>query len=482
MEKINSLKKCFSLLIGILVSTALFASAPDTLWTRTYGGLENDGGTSVQQTSDGGFVLAGTTESFGAGYYDVYLIRIDSLGDTLWTKTFGGTYGDLGYSIQQTSDGGFIIAGTTSSFGTGGYDVYLIRTNSSGDTLWTKTFGGTNEEAGFSVQQTSDDGFIIVGYTQSFGTGGADVYLIRTDSLGNTLWTRTIGGAGRDVGYSVQQTKDGGVIIAGWTSSFGAGQEDAYLIRTDSLGDTLWTRTFGGVYGDYGYSVKQTSDGGFVVTGEISFVGGGDYDVGFIKTDSSGTPLWAKAFGGTAEDGGYSVQQTSDSGFIIAGYTASFSLGYKDVHIIRTNSLGDTLWTKTFGGTGNDNASSVQQAQNGGFIIAGRTTSFGAGGGDVYLIRLGKETGVEEQANLDFGLGIAELKIIKNKIYLDVSKSINADVKIYDLGGRLQSTVYEGALKKGNYTFVTNIKKNGIYFVRLSTGTLKVTKKITVIK
>ncbi|MFH1321476.1 MAG: T9SS type A sorting domain-containing protein, partial [Bacteroidota bacterium] len=187
-----------------------------------------------------GYIIAGHTLSFGAGNVDVYLIKTNADGDTIWTKTFGGTNEDKGYSVQQTTDGGYIIAGHTYSFGAGYTDVYLIKTNADGDTVWTKTFGGTSFDYGNSVQQTTDGGYIIAGYTMSFGAGNWDVYLIKTSAQGNTLWTKTFGGIYCDRGYSVQQTTDGGYIIAGdkWWS-FATGDFDVYLIKTNTQGDVV---------------------------------------------------------------------------------------------------------------------------------------------------------------------------------------------------------------------------------------------------
>ena len=304
----------FVLALLILAGNAVANEAPGEEWSKTFGGPVSSF-RSVQQTSDGGYIITGYTGG------DVWLVKTDAAGNEEWSKTFGGLDADIGFSVQQTSDGGYIVAGSTSSFGAGYSDLWLIKTDAAGNEEWSKTFGGTSYDEGRSVQQTSDGGYIVAGSTSSFGAGYSDLWLIKTDAAGNEEWSKTFGGTGNDYGYSVQQTSDGGYIIVGKTTSYGAGGADLWLIKTDAAGNEEWSKTFGGSWGDTGYSVQQTSDGGYIIVGyTLSY----DYDLWVIKTDSEGNEEWNKILGGSYDDMGYSVQQTSDGGYIIAGTTDGY--------------------------------------------------------------------------------------------------------------------------------------------------------------
>jgi ribosomal protein S11 len=357
-----------------------------TYFVKTYGGTDGDGASSVQQTSDGGYIVSGGTSSFGAGG-DILLIKKDANGNIQWAKTYGGANGEGAFSVQQTSDGGYIVAGGTRSFGAGWYDIFLIKTDANGNITWAKTYGGTGYDEASSVQQTSDGGYIVAGYTSSFGAGGDDIFLIKTDANGNVIWAKTYGGTSWDEAFSVQQTSDGGYIVAGWTYSFGAGDANIFLIKTDANGNIIWAKTYGGANGERASSVQQTSDGGYIVAGWTYSFGAGDADIFLIKTDANGNIIWAKTYGGTGYDEASSVQQTSDGGYIVAGGTRSFGAGDADIFLIKTDANGNITWAKTYGGTGYDEASSFQQTSDGGYIVAGITESFGAGSWDAFLIK-----------------------------------------------------------------------------------------------
>jgi hypothetical protein len=456
---------------------------------RKYGGALDDGGHSVAQTLDMGYIVAGSTKSFGAGSKDVYLIKTDSLGDTIWTRTYGGTDADDGSSVAQTTDGGYIIAGHTESYGAGSADVYLIKTDSFGDTLWTRTYGGTYADFGSSVAQTTDGGYIIAGHTESYGAGSADVYLIKTDSFGDSLWTRTYGDTGADYGNSVFQTSDGNYVIVG-----SGGNSGVYLIKTDTLGDTIWTKTYHG--GGYCFSAAQTYDRGYIITGAI---GGAWYpDALLIKTDSLGDSLWAKTYGGYYGHFGYSVAQTSDKGYIMAGYVYSPGLIY--VEIIKTDSIGNVDWIKEYGPEGENEAFSVNQTFDGGYIVAGYTHPYGDDGTDVYLIKTDGfgNVGIKKaEERIESGGTEKELIIYPNPFststtihlthpsighpdgiadaFHGTSRAEGTELNIYDVSGRLVKNL---ALGTGHSALGTSVKwdgknsegrrvKSGIYFLKL---------------
>ena len=303
---------------------------------KTFGGDDWDEGFCVQQTTDGGYIITGFTNSFGGPPSDFYLIKTNRYGNKIWDRTFGGTGGEWSHYVQQTTDGGYIITGDTSSFGAGWDDVWLIKTDSAGNKVWDRTFGGNLDDWGECVQQTTDGGYIITGNTKSFGAGYLDFWLIKTDSAGNKVWDRTFGGTGYEEAHCVQQTTDGGYIITGIITSFGAGSWDVWLIKTDSAGNMMWNRTYGGTDGDEGSFVQQTTDGGYIITGHK---GGGN--VWLIKTDSAGNMVWDRTFGEHGErDIGKCVQQTTDGGYIITGETNSYGASDHDVLLIKTDKYG----------------------------------------------------------------------------------------------------------------------------------------------
>jgi hypothetical protein len=369
-------------------SDTIPAIGPSSHFCKAIGGKDYDWGESLIQTSDGGYAIAGKTRSFGAGELDVYLVKLDANGNLQWTKTIGGKGWDAGLSLIQTSDGGYAIAGVTSLIFEGGGDVYLVKLDAKGNLQWTKTIGGPRNEIGQSLVQTSDGGYAIAGYIESFDAGGGkDVYLVKLDAHGNLQWTKTIGGKSWDEGHSLIQTSDGGYAIAGYTYSFGAGDRDVYVVKLDAKGNLQWTKTIGGGRRDGGHSLIQTSDGGYAIAGETYSFGAGESDVYVVKLDAHGNLQWTRTIGGESEDWGTSLIQTSDGGYAIAGMTNSFGSGGLDVYVVKLDAKGNLQWTKTIGGSGGEIGPSLIQTSDGGYAIAGMTNSFGL---DVYVVKLDK--------------------------------------------------------------------------------------------
>jgi hypothetical protein len=437
------------------------------VFQRTYGGENNDYSYSVRQTAEGGYIMVGKTESFGAGENDVWLVRSDENGDTLWTRTFGGSGYDVGRWVAQTPDSGYIIAANTNSFGAGDWDAWLIKTDKYGDSAWTRTLGGAFYEYVFSVLVTSDSGYIIAGYADSTGAGDRDLWLVRTDAHGDTVWTRTYGGPNTDVGMSVAQTEDGGYIIAGSSQSFGAGESDVWLLKTDSLSDTAWTQVYGGSSSDYAYQALPTPDEGFVVVGYTASFGAGDWDVWLLKIDSMGDTAWARTLGSSARDLGYSVDMTADSGFIIVGYTGS---PVPDCWLIKTDREGVLLWSHTFGGLNSDAGCSVEQTADCGYIIGGYTSSYGAGRSDFWLTKTDSVglLAVEEPRCPGAGR-TAAATVVRSS--LPLTENLRAD--LLDICGRRVMSLQSGPNDIGGLA-------PGVYLVRTADGPAVSVRKVVI--
>jgi hypothetical protein len=306
----------------------------NVVWNQNYGGPDSEYGYEVQQTNDGGYIVGGYVYFSSTNNGDMYLVKTNANGNLAWARVFGGTSLDEAFSVEQTADSGYILTGFTDSFSIG-RDVYLVKTDSNGLISWSNTFGGAGSNCGHCVRKTSDGGYIIVGYTDLYGSGGSDIWLIKTDANGNKLWDQTFGGTNNDWGACVEETSDGGFIITGSTASFGAGNTDVWLIKTDSGGNKLWDQTFGGTNNDNGNSVEQTSDSGYIISGTTNSYSVGNSDAYLIKTDANGAAIWMKTMGGNFLEDGYDVDQTTDGGYIVSGRTASFGSGNYDAWLVK---------------------------------------------------------------------------------------------------------------------------------------------------
>jgi hypothetical protein len=493
LNKNLSLFNLFLIIFTLLSIQYQFAQAPDTLWTKIFGGSDDEFGYFAEQTSDGGYIITGWTKSFGAGLNDVWLVKTNSMGDTLWTKTYGGNKDENVSCVQQTSDGGYILFTESDSFDPTYWKVWLIKTDATGDTSWTKLIGESKHYFVQSGLEISGGDYIFVGYHKASGAGQEDLWLVKTDASGDTIWTKTYGGGEGDLSSSIKQTNDGGYIISASTKSFGAGDYDCWLIRTDASGDTIWTKTYGGTNSDYANSVQQTSDNGFILAGATrSFGTANNYnDVWLIKTNSLGDTIWTKTFGGSYHDGALSVQQTLDGGYILVGYTGSFGAGNNDVWLIKTNASGDTLWTKTLGGIYWDVGRSIEQTSDGGYIIGGDYYETSTNSYDFWLIKIA--TDQNEVEPLEEG-NIPDNYILKQNypnpfnpvttIDFGVPVSEFVTLAIYNLLGEQVGLIVNEELSAGNYKANWDAKDltSGVYFYRIQAGEFVQSYKMILIK
>jgi uncharacterized repeat protein (TIGR02543 family)/uncharacterized delta-60 repeat protein len=390
-----------TILIAIILIIFISFASLYAQWARTYGGSDYDSAYSIQQTSDGGYIVAGRTGSVGAGIYHIWVLKLSSTGTIDWQHTYGGSGDDEAYSIQQTSDGGYIVAGRTTSFGAGDCDAWILKLSSIGDVEWQRTYGGSGSDSADSIQQTSDGGYIVAGDTNSITGYYHDFWVLKLSSTGDVEWQRTYGGSVYDFADSIQQTSDGGYIVAGQTNSFGAGSGDFWVLKLSSTGDVEWQRTYGGSGNDNANSIQQTSDGGYIIAGITgSFGAGGNCDTWILKLSSTGDVEWQRTYGGSGDDNANSIQQTSDGGYIVAGQTTSPGARSNDFWIFKLSSTGDVEWQRTYGGRYSEMANSIQQTSDGGYIAAGYTQWFSAGNDDFWVLKLYSDGDID--ASCDF--------------------------------------------------------------------------------
>ena len=362
----------------------------DGQWTRTYGGSDREIANSIQQTSDGGYIVAGYTgySELSGTDYDFWVLKLTPTGNIEWQRSYGGIEVDSAKSIQQTSDGGYIVAGYTESFGAGEMDFWVLKLDSTGAVEWQKTYGGAFDEIAHSIQQTSDGGYIVAGSACLFGPGGSDSWVLKLTSTGDIVWQRRYDGSSIEHATSIQQTSDGGYIVAGYTNSFGAGEMDFWVLKLTSTGDIEWQQTYGRNDWDLAYSIQQTSDGGYIVAGWTETFGPEDWRFWILKLTSAGEIEWQYAYGEGSQNAASSVQQTIDGGYVVAGRAFSRDAGGYNLWVLKLTSIGDIEWQRIYDGGRDEEAYSIQQTSDGGYIVAGETSSFGVGECDFLILKL----------------------------------------------------------------------------------------------
>ncbi len=376
---------------GPLVRSKKLDWINDTMiWGKTYGGKGADGARAVCETPDGGFFVTGYTFSHGTGDADVLAIRVDNKGDLIWARSYGGAGSEYGYGCKALSDG-YVVVGYTTSFGKGSKDLFLLKLDCSGKDIWSKTFGGASWDVGMAVDGNSENGYVVCGFTHSFGAGEEDVYVIKTDAEGNKVWSKTFGGERYEFGNSIHIMGDGGYLVGATTGTFGKGNSDFFLIKIDADGNEVWTKSYGNEgrrgYGfDWCHSMSLTRDGGSI---SVGYTDSQDImDAHVVKFDAKGSAVWNRSFGNKPfYDYGHSVCEMKNGSYVVCGVTKSVQ-GNNDISLSEINSNGRVLWERSYGAAGSDWGSSIKPTRDGHCILTGHTDSSGEGCSDIVLIKV----------------------------------------------------------------------------------------------
>ncbi|XES76189.1 MAG: hypothetical protein ACBZ72_08365 [Candidatus Bathyarchaeia archaeon] len=371
--------------IVLLLSTSTCVEAASATWSQTYGGPYPDKAYAMVKTSDGGYVLTGTTNSFGSGIVNAWLVKTDTDGVMQWNQTYSGLEQGISDTLTQTSDGGYALGGYTYSIDEGGIYAWLVKTDAEGNLSWNSTYGELGTAIAYGITQTSDGGYALVGASNTIGAGQSDGWLAKISSTGELEWYQTYGADQNDAVYSVVQTSDGGYALAGDSDSYGSGQANLWLIKTDSSGAVQWNQTYGGANNYISSTLIPTSDGGFALAGTVQ-IGNANRFVLF-KTDSSGEEQWTQTYSGTVTSDNLNGIQTSDGGYALVGVTDSADPAQTKALLVKTDSSGVQQWNQTIGESGQNVLGAVVQNSDGTYTLGGYTNATGSGQGDFWLVK-----------------------------------------------------------------------------------------------
>jgi hypothetical protein len=507
-----------------IFSTTALKAQPTIEWQKCLGGSSWDVGRSIQQTSDGGYIVAGYAMSNNGDvtgnhsvYFDLWIVKINEAGTLQWQKCLGGSESDYAFSIQQTTDGGYIVAGETESYngdvagnhGVYSYDFWVVKLDTAGNIKWQKCLGGSGGESANSVRQTSDGGFIVAGFTWLSNDGDVtgnhgdfDSWIVKLDTAGNIQWQKCLGGSGRETAYSVRQTNDGGYIVAGNSNSNDGdvtgnhGDFDYWIVKLDATGNIQWQKCLGGSSIDDAFSIQQTTDDGYIIAGSTSSIDGdvtgnhsipGPYGDGWVvKLDATGKIQWQKCLGGSFDDWAYSVQQTIDGGSVVSCITKSNdgdvtknhdpSGTYWDYWVVKLDTAGDLKWQRCMGGNEDDETFSIQQTSDGGLIVAGYSFSLDGdvsgnhGGGDYWIVKLSTITPTEESyPTTSFTLFPNPAR---DRLHLNLDQK--AEIKILDIKGKEIKTF---TAEPGEISVDISWIEGGMYFMKVGSDKVVTVKK-----
>ncbi len=518
------IKKVYKLKITCcwILSTVSFlanAQAPSIEWQKSLGGTKADVAYCVQQTTDNGYIVVGYSSSHSDDVTDNYdngdcwVVKLNSTGGIQWKKSLGGNDGDGGYYVQQTTDGGYIVAGNSASTdgdvtgNHGGMDYWLVKLSSAGSVQWQKSLGGSMFDLVGSVKQTNDGGFIIAGSSSSTdgdvtgNHGGYDYWVVKLNNTGTIQWQKSLGGTQNDIASYVQQTSDGGFFIIGNSYSTdddvtgNHGYSDCWIVKLDNAGTIQWQKCVGGSNYDFALSGQQTTDGGYIFAGYSNSTDGdltgnyGSYDFLVVKLDNVGTIQWQKSLGGTKSENANSIQQTTDGGYIVAGLTqsndtdVSGNQGFNNYWVSKLDNTGNIVWQRCLGGSNEDEAKFIQQTNDGGYIVAGGSNSSNGdvtgnhGGEDYWVVKLSAVSTLVSTIDDSNRLEISP-NPSSGKFKLGGLEK-DTQVEIYDAKGKI---ILKKSSKNTDYTIDLNDKENSIYFINIKTGAKLQSQKLVIQK
>ncbi|MGX7667602.1 T9SS type A sorting domain-containing protein [Flavobacterium pedocola] len=491
-------------LVILLFSVNTFSQAPALQWQKSLGGTNGDILQSIKKTSDGGFIVSGYTTSVNGdvttnhGDFDYWVAKVTDTGTIIWQKSFGGSGMDLAKSAIQTTDGGFIVSGNSMSNNgdatnnKGGMDYWILKLDTNGTLLWEKSLGGSFNDYAGEIQETNDGGLILTGYSSSTNGdvtgnhGDYDYWVVKLNAAGGIVWQKPLGGSLLDQAFSIKQTTDGGYIVAGAKRSSNGdatlnyGSDDCWIVKLDASGNLIWQKSFGGTGQEFAYSIIQATDGGYVFAGFSTQAGGdvtvnhGGRDCWIVKLDSSGTLVWQHSLGGSADEIATEIIPTQDGNYLVSAYSTSsngdlsHNNGLNDFWVLKISTSGTVIWQKNLGGSGSDQAYAIEQAADGGIVVAGSSSSNNGdasgnhGSTDFWLVKLAAEN-----------LSTSEFETKQTIIYPNPASNFikitganmasDFTFKIVDVTGKI---VQKGFSKSDNPITIENLA-NGTYLLQM---------------
>ncbi len=469
----------------VWVSSAL-AQVPDSLWTRYFDNADGEEICyGIAETSDQGLICAGwsTVED---SLTKAMLVKTGVNGLPLWARNYGRH--QQATSVVQNSDGSYMVCGVTGL--SSNNDFWMMKVNSAGDSLWSQTFGGAESEQCYAILPTGDGGYVLGGGTGSFGAGGTDFWLVKTDANGGGLWSQTYGSDGSDFMYDAAPTSDCGFILCGSTDSLNVwGETDGWLVRTDAFGDTLWTRAFGGQFDDFLYSVQQTPDGGFVAAGGKIPFDGATFDFFLVKMDANGNGMWTRTFGEDGDDECSQVRVLGDGGYIMSGPTGSYNVDGYGTLIVRLDADGDSLWSRVLRPDTTGYPFCATLVSDGGYVMGGGQLRAPGWDSDMMITKLASiPLGVDDPFILpptSFVLSAYPNPFNPStSIRYSLSRNDVVTLSVYDVNGRLVQTLLERTMPAGEHSlnFDAGHLPSGLYIARLQSKTATATHKLMLVK